>query len=158
HDAGIPFRTYNIVALPGETLSDALSTVELNIKIKADYPWCSVFSPFPGTALADYAMKEGYLDRDFDPDMLARSFFTETKLHGSDIRTLQNLQKFFQTAVIWPRTFPIIKKLIHLPPNIFFTACFGFVYFLTYLKSEQRGFWRTLVFGLRNFRHVLAKQ
>lgn len=158
HDAGIPFRTYNIVALPGERLADALSTVELNIRIRADYPWCSVFSPFPGTALTRYAMDEGFLDRDFDPDHLSRSFFTDTKMKSEGSRELQNLQKFFQTAVLWPWTLPLVKKLIRLPPNVLFTVWFGFVYFLVYLKSERRGFWRTLLFGLRNYRHVLAKE
>ncbi len=158
HDAGIPFRTYNIVALPGETLADAFSTVDLNIKIKADYPWCSVFSPFPGTALTSYAVDEGYLDRDFDPEQLSRSFFTDTKLIGESSRELENLQKFFQTAVLWPVTFPLIKRVIRFQPNVLFTFWFGLVYFYVYLKSEQRGFWRTLKFGARNWRHVLAKE
>ena len=158
HDAGIPFRTYNIVGLPGESLEDAYATVELNINIKADYPWCSVFSPFPGTALTQYAIDEGYLDRDFDPDNLARSFFTDSALRQESIAMLQNLQKFFQTAVLWPWTFPLIKKLIRKQPNILFTAWFGVIYFYVYLKSERRSFWKTLKFALKNYRHVLAKQ
>ncbi|MEK7671893.1 MAG: hypothetical protein AAB344_06705, partial [Bacteroidota bacterium] len=158
HDAEIPFRTYNITALPGETLGDAFSTVNLNIKIKTDYPWCSVFSPFPGTALTDYAIQEGYLDRDFDPDQLSRSFFTDTKMKHPDADQLENLQKFFQTAVLWPWTFPIVKRLIRLKPNMLFRLWFGLVYFHLYINSEQRGFWRTLKFGLKNYRHVLVKQ
>ncbi len=158
HDAEIPFRTYNITALPGETLDDAFSTVNLNIKIKTDYPWCSVFSPFPGTALTDYAIQEGYLDRDFDPDQLSRSFFTDTKMKHPAADQLENLQKFFQTAVLWPWSFPIIKRLIRLKPNLLFRLWFGFVYFYVYVKSEQRGFWRTLKFGLKNYQHVLVKQ
>ena len=158
HDAGVPFRTYNIVALPGESLDDAFSTVEMNIKIKADYPWCSVFSPFPGTALTQFAIDEGYLDRDFDPEQLSRSFFTDTKLKIEASRELQNLQKFFQTAVLWPWTFPIVKKLIRMKPNIVFTLWFGIIYFYVYLKSEQRSFWKTLKFGMKNYSHVLAKQ
>lgn len=158
HDAGIPFRTYNIVGLPGETLDEAYSTVELNIRIETDYPWCSVFSPFPGTALTQYAIDQGYLDRDFDPETLTRSFFTESKLNTSSVRRLQNLQKFFQTAVLWPSTFPLIKKLIALPPNILFTIWFGFVYFFVYLRSERRGFWKTLRFALKHYKHVLAKE
>src|SRR3989339_604491 len=34
--AGLKFRTYNILGLPGETLDDAFATVEMNIKLKAD--------------------------------------------------------------------------------------------------------------------------
>lgn len=158
HDASIPFRAYNIVGLPGETLEDAFSTVELNVRIKTDFPWCSVFSPFPGTALTDRAIAEGYLDRDFDPDKLSQSFFTDSPLRQEAGAQLQNLQKFFQTAVLWPGTFSLIKKLIRIRPNIFFTLWFGIIYFYVYLKSERRGFWRTLRFALRNYHHVLAKQ
>jgi len=157
HEAGIPFRTYNIVALPGETLEQAYSTVELNIRLKADYPWCSVFSPFPGTALTQYAIDNGYLRAGYSPSELTRSFFTESALTGPSQRELQNLQKFFQTAVLWPRIFPLIKKLVHLPPNIFYTLWFGLVYFYVYVKSERRGVWKTLRFALRNYRHVLAR-
>lgn len=158
HRAGIKFRAYNIVGLPDETLSDAFSTVELNIKIQTDYPWCSVFSPFPGTALTEYAFRQGYLDEQFQYNALSQSFFLDSKLHLPNIREMENLQKFFQTAVLWPWTFPLVKRLIRLKPNRFFTGWFGFVYFLVYLKSERRHFWETLKFALRNFRHLLAKQ
>ena len=158
HDAGITFRTYNIVGLPDETLEDAFSTVELNIKIKADYPWCSIFSPFPGTELTDYAFNKGYLGKEFDYDSLDKSFFLETKLQIPHKREIQNLQKFFQTAVLWPWTYPLIKKLIKLPSNIFFKAWFGLIYFYIYIKSEKRNFWSTLGFALRNYKHVLAKE
>lgn len=158
HAALIPFRTYNIVALPGETLDDAFSTVDLNINIKTDYPWCSVFSPFPGTALTEFAIDHGYLDRDFTPDRLSTSFFTVSSLSNKDSRALENLQKFFQTAVLWPKTFPLVKRLVRFRPNLLFTLWFGLVYFLVYLKSERRGFWPTLRFALSNYRHVLARQ
>ncbi len=158
HTAGIKFRTYNILGLPDETLEDAFSTVEMNIKIKADYPWCSVFSPFPGTELTDYAFAKGYLSPTFDYEKLDKSFFLDSQLQLPNIREMQNLQKLFQTAVLWPWTFPIIKKLIKMPSNILFRAWFGLVYFLVYVRSERRNFWSTLGFAFKNYRHVLAKE
>jgi len=158
HKAGIKFRSYNIVGLPGETLDDAFSTLQLNIDIKADYPWCSVFMPFPGTELTKFAFEQGFLDRAFEFDSLSKSFFTDSKLNGPDIKKMENLQKFFQTAVLWPRTLPLIKKLIHLPPNPLFTAWFGLIYFYVYVKSENKRVFETLKFALKNYRHVLAKQ
>ena len=158
HEAGITFRTYNILGLPDETLEDAFSTVELNIKIKADYPWCSIFSPFPGTELSDYALQKGYLSPTFSVEELDKSFFLSSQLELPHKRELQNLQKFFQTAVLWPRTFPIIKKLIKLPPNILFRAWFGFIYFRVYIRSEKRNFWETLKFAIKNYKHVLVKE
>lgn len=158
HEAGITFRTYNILGLPDETLEDAYSTVELNIKIKADYPWCSIFSPFPGTELSDYALQKGYLSPTFSVEELDKSFFLSSQLELPHKRELQNLQKFFQTAVLWPWTFPLIKKLIKLPPNFLFRAWFGFVYFRVYIRSEKRNFWETFKFAIKNYKHVLVKE
>ncbi len=158
HKAGITFRTYNILGLPDETLEDAFSTVELNIKIKADYPWCSIFSPFPGTELSDYALAKGYLSPTFSVEELDKSFFLSSQLDLPHKKELQNLQKFFQTAVLWPWTFPFIKRLIKLPPNFLFRAWFGLIYFYVYIKSEKRNFWETLKFALSNYKHVLVKE
>lgn len=158
HAAGIPFRTYNIVGLPDETLEDAFATLRLNIAVRADYPWCSVFMPFPGTALTEYAFERGYLDHAFEFDSLSKSFFSDSKLRMPDIDRIANLQKFFQTAVLWPWTLPLICRLIKLSPNPMFDMWFGLVYFLIYVRSEQKTFWRTLRFALRNWRHVLGKK
>lgn len=157
HKAGIKFRTYNILGLPGETLEDALLTIQLNIDIKADYPWCSLFLPFPGTALTRYAVDKGYISKSFNIDQLSKSFFANSNLiNQPHINELQNLQRFFQLAVLRPWTFPIIKRLIRLPSNIFFTAIFGIVYFLVHIRSEQKKFLQTLRFGLKNYKHLLT--
>ena len=138
HNVGITFRTYNIMGLPDETLDDALSTVELSIKIGADYPWRSIFSAFPGTALTDLAFKKGYLDEQFEYNSLSKSFFLGSNLELSNIRKIVNLQKFFQTAVLWPRTFPLVKRLIRIRPNRLFTWWIGLINFYVYVKSERR--------------------
>ncbi|MDD5436725.1 MAG: radical SAM protein [Candidatus Omnitrophica bacterium] len=158
HEAGVKFRTFNILGLPGETLEDALSTVKLNIDIKTDHPWCSIFMPFPGTKLTEDAKRNGYLPQDYTIDNLSKSFYAGSNLiNHPEIGRLQNLQKFFQTAVLWPWTFGIIKRLIRLPQNALFTAWFGFVYFIVYVRSENRGFWKTMYFTLRNYQHLIKK-
>lgn len=158
HDVGIKFRTYNIMGLPGETLEDAISTVQMNIDIKADYPWCSIFSPIPGVALTDYAIDHGYLDPSFKTSDINQSFFLDNTLSSPHKRELQNLQKFFQTAVHWPWTFPLIKKIIKLPPNPLFTLWFGWMYFVNYVRSERKNFWVTFRMATMNWRYVLSKQ
>jgi anaerobic magnesium-protoporphyrin IX monomethyl ester cyclase len=157
HKAALPFRTYNIVGLPDETLEDAFRTIEMNIRIKADYPWCSIFSPYPRTALTKYSQEKGYLKKDFSPDEISGSFFIDSKLQLPGIRRIENLQKFFQTAVLWPWTLPLIKLLIKLPPNPLFGLWFGAVYFHVFLKSENRSFFKTLGFALKNYKHLLKK-
>lgn len=158
HEAGIKFRTYNIMGLPGETLEDAFKTVQINIDIQADYPWCSVFSPIPGVALTDYAIQQGYLPEAFNASDINQSFFLDNALELPQKREIQNLQKFFQTAVRWPWLFPIVKRIIQLPPNPGFTLWFGFMYFVNYIKSEKKNFRVTLGMAIRNWRFVLAKQ
>jgi radical SAM superfamily enzyme YgiQ (UPF0313 family) len=158
HDAGIKFRTYNIMGLPGETLADAFKTVQININIKTDFPWCSIFSPIPGVALTDYAIEGGYLDADFNTSDINQSFFLDNTLKLPNKREIQNLQKFFQTAVQFPWLFPVIKRVIKLPPNFLFSLWFGFMYFVNYIRSEKKSFAVTLKFAIKNWRHVLLKQ
>ncbi|MEI7481110.1 MAG: radical SAM protein [Elusimicrobiota bacterium] len=157
HKAGLPFRTYNIVGLPDETLEDAFNTVKMNIAIKADYPWCSIFSPYPRTALTLYAQQQGYLAKDFSPDAISGSFFIDSQLTIPDIRRIENLHKFFQTAVLAPWTLPLVRILIKFPPNLMFRLWFGIIYFYVFLKSEKRSFFKTLGFALKSYKHVLKK-
>jgi radical SAM superfamily enzyme YgiQ (UPF0313 family) len=157
HAAGIKFRTFNMMGLPDETLDDCFLTLKMNIRVKADYPFCSVYNPYPGTVLADYSRKKGYLDPNFDFMSLPRSRLVSSPLNMPDIRRMQNLQKFFQTGVFCPSTLPLIKWLIRLPPNPLFTLWFGFVFFLVYVRNENRSFWQTLRFALNNAKHILKK-
>lgn len=157
HKAGIKFRTYNIVGLPDETVEDAFKTLQMNIDIRADYPWCSLFSPFPGTALTDYAYRKGYLPGGFRSDAVSKSFFLDSKLTLRNRKEFENLQKFFQTAVLFPHALPLIRILINLPPNILYRLWFSMVYFYVYVKSERRGFLKTFINALRNYKHVLLK-
>src|SRR5262249_29875588 len=158
HDAGIRFRTYNIMGLPEETLADAFKTVQINIAIKADFPWCSIFSPIPGVALTDHAIATGHLPADFNTSDINHSFFLDNTLKLKDKREIENLQKFFQTAVQFPWTLPLIKLLIKMPPNFAFRLWFGFMYFVNYVRSEKKSFMLTLKVAIKNWRHVLVKQ
>lgn len=145
---GIKFRTYNMLCLPGETIEQAYDTVNINIKIKTDYPWCSIYTPYFGTELVDYAQNMGYLDPKFNIDCIDASYFKETHLKGNHVREMLNLQRFFQTAILLPWTLPLIKKLVKLPPNLFFNLWFQLIYVLLYIRSEGHGLWETLKFSL----------
>lgn len=81
----------------------------------------------------------------------------ESRLDLPHKAELQNLQKFFQTAVRWPRTLPIILKLIKLPANQAFDLWFGMTYFLHWRSSERRNPWTSLRMALANWKQVLAR-
>lgn len=146
---GITFRTYNIVGFPGETFDQALKTVKLNIEIGTDYPWCSIFMPYPGTRLAEYASERGYLG-DLTVDSIENSFHRTSLLNNPDRVRLINLHKFFQTVVLVPALLPIVTLLVRLPVNRIFQAWFNLIYFCMIVRSEGRGLWQTIGISLKN--------
>lgn len=148
---GIKFRTYNMVGLPGETLEQALRTVEMNAAIRTDYPWCSLFQPFPGTELADYAYEMGLLTASPE-DFACASFFKDTALKSPTASELVNLQRLFYFAVRLPSLLPLIKRLITLKPNPVFDALFLLGYALSIRGSENLTVSEVVSLGVRNVR------
>ncbi len=123
HGAGIAFKTYNILGLPGETLADAWQTVELNQRIGTDFPWCSVFTPYPRTPLGERCVAEGLVPEDFSFDRASAFYFGRTPLVQPDIEPVLNLQRLFAIAVKKPGLRPLLERLVRLPPNPAFDAC-----------------------------------
>lgn len=149
HEAGIPFRAYCQLGLPDETLKTALETVKFCIRIGTDYPWSSVYQPYSKTGLVDYCLRKGYLPADFSVDDIDRTCHRYSVLNLPDKRRLMNLNRFFQTAVLFPRSLPLVMRLIRLPANPLFELWFGAVYFFVYIRSEGRPFLESLAFTLR---------
>lgn len=144
----ISFRTYNILGLPGETYEDALRTVSLNAEIGTDYPWCSLFHPFPGTELAEYAREKGLLDASVDT--ASPSFFKDSIVKSDIKRELVNLQKLFFYGVKFPWLMPLIKRLIRFRPNVVFDLLFLASYGWCFLMSENLTVSEMLSVGFRN--------
>jgi len=149
HEAGIPFRAYCQIGLPDETIETAMKTVELCIRIKTDYPWCSVYQPYSKTGLVEYCIRKGYIPADFSVDRIDSNCHRDSVLKLPDMRRLMNLAKFFQTAVLFPRAIPLIRRLIRLPANPLYEFWFGAVYFFVYIRSDGRPFLESLSFALR---------
>ncbi len=134
----IKFRAYSIIGLPGETVENAFETISLNIRIKTDFPWCSIFTPYSETEIVDYAMAQGYLKDEYLDDM-SGTYFKNSLLENKEKKELENLHKFFQTCVLMPWTIPVIKVLIKLPLYPLYSIWFGIVYTYVYMKSEKAG-------------------
>lgn len=149
---GIKFRTYNMVGFPGETIEQAFKTVALNVEIETDYPWCSIFTPYPGTDLDDYARTNAYLSNTVTTDDLGSSFHINSLLNNPARNELVNVHKLFQTSVLFPKILPLVKMLVKLPPNPLFQLWFSVVYFFIYIKSEGRSFWTTARLAFKNER------
>ena len=148
----LKFMTFNMVGLPGENVDNAFETIQLNIQIGTNYPRCSILTPYPGTQIAEN-LKEKIIVEDIDSSyQQGRISFEVT--HPDQLR---NIHYFFQTAVLFPRLFWFIKKLIYLPSNFLFKLWWAGVYFLVYLRSETRNPFHSLVFAIRMSKLVFKK-
>jgi len=104
-----------MVGLPGETFEQALETLRLNIRLKPAVALCSVFQPFPGTALADEALRKGYLTPEAMGKMGSKEFgalfHSRSPLRQPEIHKAENLQKVGAFVARHPSFFPVAKFL-----------------------------------------------
>jgi hypothetical protein len=63
---GVKLLTENIVGLPGETFAAAMRTLAVNRRLRPDVANASLFTPYPGLPLTEYAVARGFFDGDFD--------------------------------------------------------------------------------------------
>jgi radical SAM superfamily enzyme YgiQ (UPF0313 family) len=145
---GIRFRTYNMLGLPGETLEDAFKTVEINNRIGTDYPWCSLFYPYPGTELEHLAESKGLISTESRRDY--SSFFKKSIIVSDHAGQLENLQKLFFYCVKFPFLKNAIKSIIRLKPNIVFELLFLVSYGWCYKNSECITLGEAFGRGMRN--------
>jgi radical SAM superfamily enzyme YgiQ (UPF0313 family) len=131
---GIKIVSQNMLGLPGESLAYSFKTIKLNSECKPDLPGFSIFQPYPGTALSNYAIENSYFDGDFDK--LGTSYLSTTALNYSDInkRKLENLYKLSIIVVKFPFLQPLIKQVIKLPKNKFY----DFLYLVSYGWSQWK--------------------
>lgn len=116
----IKVLTTNMIGLPGETLDNALETVQLNMVLKSNYVRANTFLLFPGLPLVDYARQKGYVDADFDIDkQIAES--QEITLKTPFAREFRNIASLFWLMVKFPPSWiPFFKKVVALPDNLIF--------------------------------------
>jgi radical SAM superfamily enzyme YgiQ (UPF0313 family) len=116
HQYRVPFSTFNMLGLPGETLEMAFETVRFNTKLRPKYTFAFIYLPFPRTELAQYALDEGYIDgpgiRYEDADSLKG-----VPLKVEDRGQIENLQKLFALTTQLPFLLPLVRWLIKMPPN-----------------------------------------
>ncbi len=119
-EGGLHFTTTNMIGLPTTTLDDDFETLDLNIQIRPSYAHVFIFQPYPRTELGEFTREHGWMVGTFDDigevawDHSVLDFDEEHK------RGLAVLQRFFAIGVEWPRTVPLIKRLMRLPDNFFF--------------------------------------
>lgn len=138
----LPFFTFNMMGLPGESLEQAFKTLELNIEIGTQCAWASIFQPFPGTQLANYCLEKRFLKKPISTDEPVDTH-TTSLLSQPDIEKVVRLQKFAYVAIRFPSTLPLIKKLINFNhPTIYY-----YVHRISYLLFYFRKAYQTTLAG-----------
>lgn len=140
----IKFGTYNMFGIPSETIDDAFKTVELNIRIKTDYPWGSILIPYPKTDIAKIAVQLKLLPEFFDFSELPPSYFSRSPLRLPQKHVFENLQKIFYFAVKYPRIFPLAKKIIKINCPQFFKVIFIVSFIIRFSKEQRMPLWKTM--------------
>ncbi|MDP2278363.1 MAG: radical SAM protein [Nitrospirota bacterium] len=149
---GLKLKTYNILGIPGETLQTAFETLNLNIAVKSDFAWCSIFQPYPKTPLAEYCTEQGFLDKNFSPDTIDWSYFKNSVLKLNNIKEIINLQKFFSLSAKYPFFLPLIKLLIKLPRNPLFHFFFKLNYAIDQIHWRKQSFGDIVKLGIKAVR------
>lgn len=138
----LKFQTFNLFGIPGESLQEALETVNLNVAMGTDYPWSAMLQPYPGTLIEKYAREQGFLNQETSTEDFTRSFFNKSPINQKAQAELLNLQKLFPYAVKFPRLIPLIKKLINLRPNALYELLFLAYFAYRYMKISGVGLGR----------------
>jgi len=80
-EAGILVSLYNIIGFPHETKEMIFDTIELNRIIQPDRFSVRFLVPYPGTAIRDLCVKEGYIEEDYENKRKNVSFLIEPILN-----------------------------------------------------------------------------
>jgi radical SAM superfamily enzyme YgiQ (UPF0313 family) len=144
----IKFATYNMLGIPTETIEEAFQTVELNALIGADDPTSTILQPYPGTEIAAYAKNHGLLDIDFNVDDIG-PMLDHSVLKANNLKELINLQRLFYIASKYPKTVPIIERLIKLPPNPLFKLIHDLTFMISRAHALGLGLLDTLILALK---------
>ena len=137
HKYGIKFIAYVMFGLPGETLEEALSTVDLLGRIGADSIAPTIYQPIVKTELWNYMVEHGLFEQNAAQSSSHYSFNSPVKLAHK--REIVNLHKIAFLGMRFPALLPVIRRLIRLPHNPVFKLLSDYDLFRTYRVSRAMG-------------------
>jgi len=123
---GVRIMSFNMIGLPGETVDNVFETMQLNAECGVDYAMTMIMQPYPRTEIAEYAVKQGCFDGDFDK--LDYDYYSTSVLSppGRQRHMIENIQRLFAVGVEFPFTQRAIRWAAAWPKNAFFLALFKF--------------------------------
>lgn len=120
---GIPTFSNTIFAIPGTTLKEDIESLDLNLRCKVTFGEFPLFFPYPRTELADYAIKRGDFDGDFDKLHMSYQAGSPLKCFTENEKLLQrNLSLLSTVCLFFPSTRNlVVNRLIKYPlPGLYF--------------------------------------
>ena len=154
---GLKLTTYNMLNIPGETLEDGFQTVNLNVKVATDSPWCSTFQPFPGTEFWNTLISNQSPDE--EKNLTGKlNFYSSSLIHQKDSIPLANLAKLFFYAVKFPSLHPMIKRLVYLRPNKIFNVLFLIAFAYRHAQVNNMSLWEEIRFNVRHIGTYFKKR
>jgi len=131
---------FTMYGIPGETLEEAMETVEMLQKIKPYSFSSQIFHPYAGLDITENALKGGYLTEE-DVLKLGKNEYKQftSVLKQKDIDEVMNLMKLSIVAIAFPFMWPVIKKLVKLKPNKLFSKLFSMIYVISLILTDLGG-------------------
>ena len=113
HSVGLDFATLNMLCIPGETIEDGFSTIEMNHTIKPKFAWYTIFHPYPSTQIFKEMVDEQKTS--INLDMFEQDFYSHSPLakHDKQLKKLERLHKYAHWATEFPSVVPLVKLLIN---------------------------------------------
>jgi len=150
---GIKTRSTNIFCAPDENISRVWETIKINIVAKINYPFSSLFQPYPKTKITEYAYEKGYLDSNFNYNKLSALYFKDSVMNIKDKKEICNLHRFFYFAVKWPWTHPLINILIKFPTTFIYDWIFYIGFAHNYARYKRMGLFKVIKLGIKTLKN-----
>lgn len=127
----IPFRTGNILGLPGETLAQMYQTVDMNINVRPYLGLANIFAPFPGSKLTLYAIEHGFYQPS-DAGTVPKDYFSKSILNFNpeEKNRIYKLFCLFPLFIQWPVLFHKtgLRRSLMALPNIVLRPAYELIY------------------------------
>lgn len=148
----IKFLTTNILALPGETLDDAIETVMLNRKLSVDFTRARILEAYPNLPLTLYAEQAGFLGEHLTIENYKQNP-KEPVFKSSFNNEFKNIGALFHILTKFPVPESIIRLLVRVPYNWLY-ALIGKMQIYQEVQFFQIDLWSGINYYLHTFKSV----
>jgi len=164
HKHGVATFSNTIFAIPGTTLDEDIESLDLNLRCRVTFGEFPLFFPYPKTELANYAIKIGAFDGDFDKLHMSYQAGSPLNCFTPREKELQRNLSLLSTVVLWKPSLRdlAVNHLIKLPLHKFYFLMYYLVkaYLVkTEIYPMKFSFFNTLrgiyeSFVLEKFKHT----